>query len=150
MKKLIIAVAAVMALSVPAAFAASEHGAHGGGHGAAAHEEVVDGVKARFTVQAMEEAMKAMGMEPPKGMKETHHIAVRFTDVKSGKPLTEGEVAIKLLAPDKSEQTKSMMAMQGHFGADFDMAKKGRYGVMSRFKLKDGKVRQTRFWYQVR
>jgi len=150
MKKLIIAVAAVMALSVPAAFAASEHGAHGGGHSAAAHEEVVDGVKVLFTVQAMEEAMKAMGMEAPKGMKETHHIAVGFTDVKSGKPLTEGEVAIKLLAPDKSEQTKSMMAMQGHFGADFDMAKKGRYGVMSRFKLKDGKVRQTRFWYQVR
>lgn len=150
MKKLVLAIAAIMALSAPAAFAASEHGGHGGGHGAAAHEEVVDGVKTTFSVMSMKEHLKSIKMELPKGMKETHHIAVEFSDVKSGKPLTEGEVAIKVLAPDKSEQTKNMMAMQGHFGADFEMAKKGRYGVMSKFKLKDGKVRQAKFWYQVK
>ncbi len=150
MKKLIIACAALMALSVPAAFAASEHGGHGGGHSAAAHEEVLDGVKATFNVMSMKEHLKTMKMELPKGMKETHHISVEFTDVKSGKPLTEGEVAIKVLAPDKSEQTKNMTAMQGHFGADFEMPKKGRYGVMSKFKLSNGKVRQAKFWYQVK
>ncbi|CAH2030403.1 hypothetical protein [Trichlorobacter ammonificans] len=149
MKKLVLAVAAVMALAAPAAFAASDHGKHGG-HGSSAHEEVVDGVKAVFTVQTMKEAMKAMGMELPKGVKETHHIQVGFTDLKSGKALTEGEVAIKVLAPDKTEQTKNLSAMQGHFGGDFVMAKKGRYGVMSKFRLKDGTVRQARFWYQVK
>jgi len=49
--------------------------------------------------------------------------------------------------------SRSRLKHDGHAGTfrrDFDMAKKGRYGVMSRFKLKDGKVRQTRFWYQVR
>jgi hypothetical protein len=40
--------------------------------------------------------------------------------------------------------------MHGHFGADFNMSKKGKYGVMSKFKLADGKVRQAKFWYTVK
>jgi len=152
MKKLVLAVAALLALSAPVAFAASEHGGHGdhGGHGATAHEEVVSGVKATFTVQTMKDAMKAMGMEIPKGMKETHHIAVEFKDVKSGKALTEGEVKVKVQAPDKTDQTKDMTGMQGHFGVDLTLAKKGKYGVMCKFKLLDGKVRSSKFWYTVK
>jgi len=46
--------------------------------------------------------------------------------------------------------TKDLMGMQGHFGADVQMGKKGKYGVMSKFKLKDGKVRQAKFWYTVK
>ena len=148
MKKLILTCTAILALAAPAAFAA-DHGGHGG-HGAAAHEEVIDGVKATFTVQTMKEAMKAMGMEMPKGVKETHHISVAFKDVKSGKALSEGKVTVKVQAPDKSAQTKDFMGMQGHFGADFDMAKKGKYGVMCKFQLKDNKVRQAKFWYTVK
>jgi len=146
MRKLILTCTAILALAAPAAFAA-DHGGHGG---AAAHEEVIDGVKATFTVQTMKEAMKAMGMEMPKGVKETHHISVAFKDVKSGKDLSEGKVTVKVQAPDKSTQTKDFMGMQGHFGADFDMAKKGKYGVMCKFQLKDNKVRQAKFWYTVK
>ena len=73
-----------------------------------------------------------------------------FKDVKSGKALTEGKVKVKILTPDKKEQTRDMLAMQGHFGADFELSKKGKYGVMSKFKLKDGKVRQTTFWYEMK
>lgn len=156
MKKMMITVAAILALGAPAAFAA-DHGAmeHGSmGHGdqmsAAAHEEVVNGVKGTFTVQTMADAMKAMGMTMPKGVKETHHISVMFKDVKSGKPLTEGEVMVKVLGPDKKEVTKELMGMQGHFGADFDLSKKGKYGVMCKFQTKDGKVRSTKFWYTVK
>jgi hypothetical protein len=111
---------------------------------------VVDGVKATFKVMSMAEHMKAMKMEMPKGMKETHHVMVEFKDAKSGKALTEGDVKIKVQGPDKSEQTKDLMSMEGHFGADFEMAKKGKYGVMSKFKLKDGKVRSAKFWYEVK
>lgn len=149
MKKLVLTIVATLALAAPAAFAA-DHGNKHGGHDAAAHEEVIDGVKTIFKVMSMKEHMQAMKMELPKGLKETHHIAVEFTDVRSGKPLTEGEVAVKVLAPDKTEQSKNLTAMQGHFGGDFEMAKKGKYGVMSKFQLKDGKVRQARFWYQVK
>lgn len=154
-KTALIIAAATLALSTPlASFAAMEHGGHGDHSmmkmGDVAHEEVVDGVKATFKVISMKEHMKAMKMEMPMEMKETHHIMVEFKDAKSGKALTEGEVKIKVQAPDKSEQLKDLMGMQGHFGADFDLSKKGKYGVMAKFKLADGKVRSAKFWYTVK
>jgi hypothetical protein len=155
MKKMTVLIAALFALAAPvAAFAAMDHGSMDMGHdahkGDVAHEEVVDGVKVTFKIMSMKEHMKAMKMELPKEMKETHHIAADFKDAKTGKALTEGEVKIKVQNPDKTDQTKDLMGMQGHFGADFDMSKKGKYGVMSKFQLKDGKTRQSKFWYTVK
>jgi len=98
----------------------------------------------------MKEHMKAMNMEMPKGMKETHHIAVEFKDTKTGKALTDGQVTVKVQNPDKSDQTRELTGMQGHFGADFDLSKKGKYGVMSKFLLNDGKTRSAKFWYTVK
>ena len=128
----------------------SHNTGHAGNQGDVAHTEVVDGVKATFKVMSMKEHMKAMNMEMPKDLKETHHIAVEFNDAKSGKSLTEGEVKVKIQNPDKSDQSKELMGMQGHFGADFDMTKKGKYGVMCKFLLKDGKTRSAKFWYTVK
>jgi hypothetical protein len=158
MKKMIVLIAAALTLTAPFISFAMDHD-HGsmshGDHsmmemGAVAHQEVVDGVKAVFKVLSMKEHMKASNMEMPKEMKETHHIMVEFKDAKSGKALTEGEVKVKVQGPDKTEQTKDLMGMQGHFGADFDLSKKGKYGVMSKFQLKDGQVRQAKFWYTVK
>jgi len=160
MKKqvLTIAIAALM-LSTPAVFA-MDHEGHDhhmamdhAGHGMTdrkniAHQEIVDGVRATFMVSDMKERMK--GMDMPKGMMETHHIAVEFRDVKAGRALTEGTVKVKVQGPDGKEKTRDLMGMQGHFGADFDMSKKGKYGVMCRFQLKDGKVRSAKFWYGVK
>lgn len=157
MKKMTVLIAAALALSAPLAALAAEHdhGAmkmdHGSGmmdKGKPAHEEVVDGVKATFKVMSMKEHMK--DMEMPKGMKETHHLMVEFKDAKTGKTLTEGTVTVKLQAPDKTEKVKELMGMEGHFGADFDLSKKGKYGVMSKFLLNDGKVRTAKFWYTVK
>ena len=152
MKKMLLAVAASLVLSAPTAFAADHggHGEHGSHSGGPAHEEVVNGVKATFVIQTMADAMKGMGMEMPKGVKETHHLHVEFKNAKTGKPLTEGKVTVKVQNPDKTDQTKDLMGMQGHFGADFDLSKKGKYGVMSKFQLKDGKVRSAKFWYTVK
>lgn len=159
MKKSTAVIAAlVFAVAVPLAATAAqhEHGSmhegHGGmmGKGAVAHEEVVDGVKATFKVMDMKDHMKAMKMEMPKGMKETHHIMVEFKDAKSGKPLTEGDVKVKVIGPDKAEQVKDLMGMEGHFGADFDLTRKGKYGVLAKFKLKDGNVRSAKFWYTIK
>lgn len=157
-KAAVIVAAATLALSTPlVSFAAMEHGSmkmehgeHMMDKGSLAHEEVVDGVKATFKVISMKEHMKMMKMEMPKEMKETHHLMVEFKDAKSGKALPEGEVTVKVQGPDKAEQTKELMGMEGHFGADFEMAKKGKYGVMAKFKLKDGKVRSAKFWYEVK
>ncbi|HBA86657.1 MAG TPA: hypothetical protein DCZ75_01320 [Geobacter sp.] len=159
MKKLIVLIAAAFALSAPMAALAMDHGSmkmdHGSmkmdhGSGDVAHEEVVSSVKATFSVVSMKEHMKAMKMEMPKGVKETHHIKVEFKDAKTGKAITEGEVNVKVQGPDKVEQTKPLMAMDGHFGADFDLSKKGKYGVMCKFKVKDGQVRNSKFWYTVK
>lgn len=150
-KQMLILAAVAMAFSAPmVTFGAMEHGDHSTHAGGPAHEEVVDGVKISFTVQTMKDAMKEMGMEMPKGVKETHHISVSIKDVKSGKQLTEGEVKVKIQGPDKKDQTRDLMGMHGHFGGDFEMAAKGKYGVMSKFKLKDGKIRQSKFWYTVK
>lgn len=150
MKKMTVLIAALFALAAPlASFAAMNHSDHSMmDMGDVAHREVVDGVKATFKVMSMKEHMK--GMEMPKGMKETHHIMVEFQDVKTGKALTEGSVKVKVQGPDKAELTKELLGMQGHFGADFDLSKKGKYGVMCKFQLKDGKERQSKFWYTVK
>jgi hypothetical protein len=149
-------VAAVM-LAAPATFAAdhaSMPGMDGGEHmqhmGDVVAEEVIDGVKVTFRVMDMAAHMKSMQQTLPKGVKETHHIAVEFTDPVTAKPITSGEVRVKVVGPDKSEQVKNLLAMDGHFGADFILAAKGKYGVMAKFKLPDGKVRQARFWYEVK
>lgn len=151
MRKLIAVTAAILALSSPLTVLAMEHSGHGEEHKTnVAHEEVVDGVKATFSVQTMADAMKDMGMAMPKGVKETHHISVAFKDAKSGKMLSDGAVTVKVQNPDKSTQVKELMGMQGHFGADFVFSKNGKYGVMCKFQLKDGKTRQAKFWYQVK
>lgn len=155
MKKLVFSVVVVMMAALPLMAAEQDHAGHGmnylGNNSPAnAHQEVVDGVKATFNVKTMADAMKDMGMEMPKGVKETHHIAVSFNDMKTGKPIEKGEVKIKVQAPDKSDQTKDLSAMHGHFGADFEMKVKGKYGVMCRTKLPDGKIRSIKFWYTVK
>ena len=151
MKKLITMTAAIIALSSPLVVLAADHSGHGAEHKTTtAHEEVVDGVKATFNVQTMADAMKGMGMEMPKGVKETHHVSVSFKDAKSGKALTEGTVTVKVQNPDKNFQTKELIGMHGHFGADFEFSKNGKYGIMCKFLLKDGKTRQSKFWYTVK
>ena len=112
--------------------------------GKVAYEEIVDSVKAVFSVLDIKAKMKEMGM------KETHHIMATFKDAKSGKVLSEGDVKVKVVGPDKSEQVKDLMGMEGGFGADFFMPAKGKYGVMAKFKLADGKVRSAKFCYTVK
>jgi hypothetical protein len=153
-KAAVILAAATLALAAPLVSYAMDHDSmpmeHGsmehGGHmmGNVVHEEVVDGVKASFSVLDIKAKMKEMGM------KETHHIMVMFKDVKSGKALAGGEVKVKVMGPDKSEQVKDLMGMEGGFGADFALPKAGKYGVMAKFKLADGKVRSAKFWYVVK
>jgi hypothetical protein len=155
MKKTTELIAALaFALTVPLSVGASECAVHGAGHeshgagmlkaGKVAHGEVVDGV--RVTASVIDMRGKAL----PKGMKETHHVMLVFSPEKTGKPITTGVVKVKIIAPDKTAQTKDLPAMDGHFGADFAMPAPGRYGVMARFKLADGKVRNSKFWYTVK
>ena len=75
---------------------------------------------------------------------------VMFTDAASGKPLSEGEAKLKVVGPDKKEEVKDLMGMGDGFGADFTLDKKGKYGIMAKFKLKDGKIRSVKFDHTVK
>ena len=157
-KAAVILAVASFALAVPLASLAMDHESmpmdhgsmkmeHGGGMmamGKLVHEEVVDGIKATFKIIDIKAKMKEMGM------KETHHMMVVFTDAKSSGKLSEGEVKVKVIGPDKKEQVKELMGMEGGFGSDFTMPEKGSYEVMTKFRLKDGKVRSVKFRYTVK
>jgi hypothetical protein len=151
-----IIMAATFALSAPLAVSAAEHGSmhmeteHGGmtSMGKLIKTETVQGDKATFRLIDMKEKMK--GMEMPAGMKDTHHLMIMFADAKTGKMLSEGEVKVKIAGPGKSEQMKTMMGMEGGFGADVNLSAKGKYGIMTKCKLADGKVRTFKFWYTVK
>ncbi len=146
--------AATFALSAPMLVSAAEHGSmemdHGGAMsmGKMIHTETVDGVKVTFRLIDLKERMKGMAM--PAGMKDTHHLMIMFTDAKTGKILSEGEVKVKIVGPDKSEQVKTLMEMSGGFGSDVNLSAKGKYGIMTKFLLKGGKVRSSKFWYEVK
>lgn len=151
---LFFAVILTFAGAVPLCAAEKDHMGHGmnwGNHkpGNADHQKVVDGIKTTINIMTIKEAMEGAGMNMPEGGKETHHISVSFNDMKTGKPVEKGEVMVELQYPDKTEQSKDLPAMHGHFGADFDMQAKGIYGVMCRFRLPDGKIRSTSFSYTV-
>jgi len=111
-------------------------------------EQEIDGVKALFMILNIREWLK--GKPLPRDLRETHHIMVSFRDAKTGTPLNEGKVRVKVVAPDGKEQTRDLENMQWHFGADFELARKGSYGIMAKFKLRDGKVRSSSFWYDVK
>lgn len=158
MKKLVpVLAAATFALAAPLMAGAAEHGSMGMDHGSmkmdkggmmamgkVVHQQVVDGVKVTVRMIDIKAKMEKMGM------KETNHIMVMFTDPKTGKALGEGEVNMKVVGPDKTEQVKKLMGMEEGFGSDFVLAKKGKYGIMAKFKLKDGKVRSVKFWYEMK
>jgi len=146
--------AATFALSAPMIVSAAEHRSmemdHSGAMsmGKLIHTETVDGVKATFRLIDLKERMK--GMEMPAGLKDTHHLMIMFADAKTGKMLSEGQVKVKIAGPDKSEQVKTLMGMSGGFGSDVNLSVKGKYGIMTKFLLKGGKVRSSKFWYEVK
>lgn len=135
-------------LLVPlAAIAAMDHANHGG---KVAHEEVVDGVKATFSITGIADEMRAKGLALPKGMKDTHHLAAVFADVAGKKPLTKGLVAIRVQGPGQGSEPRELAAMDGHFGVDLDLSQPGSYMIMCRFVLDDGRKRQAMFRYDVK
>lgn len=141
--------AALLALPAPAAVLAKPAPAPAAQHAAQAldHEQTLGAVRVTVQFVSMKEHLKAKNIPIPAGMQETHHLKVDFLDAKTGKPFTEGEVRVKVQGPDKSAQVKDLIGMNKRFCADFDLSKKGKYGVMTKFQLKGGEVQTVKFWY---
>ena len=100
-------------------------------------EQVVDGVKGMAHLKDVKDAMAKMGM------KETHHFMMMFRNVKEGKAITTGSVAVKIKGPDGKEGPAiKLMGMEEHFGADVVLDKKGTYVFTVGTQLSDGVKRQ--------
>ena len=98
------------------------------------------GVKATANMKDVGAAMAKMGM------KTTHHFMISFADEKSGKALDGGTVAVKIVDPAGTVTgPMALIGMQGHFGADVILDKKGEYTFQVGSKLADGQVRQYEF-----
>ncbi len=78
-------------------------------------------------IMDMKAQMEASGMKMQGAMANSHHIALSLTDPGTKKHVTEGKGKVTVIGPDKSMATTDFMAMQGHFGADVDLPKPGKY-----------------------
>ncbi|HEY3491204.1 MAG TPA: hypothetical protein VGK27_13940 [Candidatus Deferrimicrobiaceae bacterium] len=84
--------------------------------------------KAEARLIDMAAHMKAMpGMKMEGTMPNSHHVAVSLTDSKTKAAITEGTGKVTVTGPDKKSVTSDFMVMQGHFGADVNLPKPGKY-----------------------
>jgi hypothetical protein len=143
--RIAVALAACLAIGGVTAAQAAEHGGmagmqHGGGSAApAAHDmtkmgdKVYDGKlgtwKASVRLMDMKAHMAAMpsGMKMEGAMPNSHHIAVSLSDAKTKKAIVEGTGKVTVTGPDKKAVASDFMVMQGHFGADVNLPKPGKY-----------------------
>jgi hypothetical protein len=75
----------------------------------------------------MKAQMESSGMKAQGTMTNSHHIALSLTDPKTKKPVTEGTGTVTVVGPDKSMKTYNVTGMKGHFGADVNLPKPGKY-----------------------
>ena len=115
---------------------------HMGGHDMGEFVEVgkvtEDGVVATVMMKAYDDQTQATMAKM--GMTATHHVMVSFTDEKTGKPIAEGTVAIKV--KDQDAKPVMMMKMGEGFGADVTLKEKGESTLEIGTKLEDGNKRQ--------
>lgn len=99
--------------------------------------EEVDGVKAMFHLSDVKTVMAKAGQP------FTHHLMVNFVDVKTGKSIEAGKVAVKVKTPaDVEGKPQMLMGMDGHFGVDLILDQTGTYQFKIGSKLADGKKRE--------
>jgi hypothetical protein len=115
--------------------------------GTVVHQELVQGVMVVFRMSALKERKQG---ELPPAMRLTHRLMLDLTDPRSGRAVARGRVMARVVAPDKSIQTRGMMLMGGHYFADLALGSKGKYAVTVEFVLRDKKLRTSRFWYEVK
>lgn len=115
----------------------------------AAHGDMFDlgsgaekGVKASAHLSDVAEEMAKVGMP------HTHHFMVMFMDEKSGEPIEQGTVAVKVRNPAGEESAPMRLeGMDGHFGVDLILDQKGTYEFAVGTSLIDGVKRQYEFKY---
>jgi hypothetical protein len=104
------------------------------------HQMVDKDIRAEFQIMSL----ASMNMKDPDGA--THHVMVKLFDDKGNQPVKNAVGKVKVIGPDKSEQTNGLKNYNGIFAANFTFNKKGKYGVICLVKI-DGKKHLFKFWY---
>ena len=78
----------------------------------------------------------------------SHYIMVDISD-KDGNKIKRAKVKLKILSPASKETEKLAFPMMGSFGAEFGMTEKGKYQIMTLFKIKDEKHKGG-FWHEMK
>jgi hypothetical protein len=167
---------ALMLMALPGISAAAEHGGmsgmqqgasgdHGGmkmddhgkmksgGHdmakmGDKAFSGKIGAWKGDARIMDMKAYMEGSGMKAMGAMPNSHHIALTLTDT-AKKHVTEGRGTVTVIGPDKQETKTTFMVMQGHFGADVNLPKPGKYTFRTEVES-GGKKGNATFSYTVK
>lgn len=112
----------------------------------------IDGYKVTFHIMDMfsyHNYMKNMGHKGQMMDKDaTHHIMMDITD-KNGKKVENATVKVKVINSEKESQSKPMTSMMKNYGANFKMEHKGKYQIMTLFKI-DGKKHKGGYWHKIK
>ena len=99
-------------------------------------------------IMDMKAHLEASGMKAQGAMPNSHHIAFTLTDA-AMKPVTEGKGTVTVTGPDKKTATSDFMVMQGHFGADVNLPKPGKYSFKTQIES-GGKKGSAAFSYTLK
>ena len=158
MKRTLITYAVLSLLSVPA-FTLAETASEHSGHNMMEHQGAMPTMNTQTIMLGDEqtvEGVKGMAhikdvgaMMAKNGKKENYHFMMMFSDAKTGAPINEGTVAVKIVDPKTGQAGAAipLMGMSGHFGADVTLPTKGDYQFQVGSKLADGTKRQFTFKY---
>jgi hypothetical protein len=100
----------------------------------------VDGIRADFQVMSL----ASMNMNDPAG--NTHHIMVKLSHAGSDHIIADAIGKIKVIGPDKQEQTGVLKHYGDLMAVNFTFKTPGKYGVICLFAV-DGKKHVVKFWY---
>jgi hypothetical protein len=97
----------------------------------------------------MKASMEASGMKSHGAMANSHHVSVAITDPATKARIAEGKGSVTVTGPDKGKTKSDLMVMKGHFGADVNLPKPGKYTFDVRIES-GGKKGSAAFPYTVR
>lgn len=158
--------AALMLMALPAYVSAADkghgsmpgmqmegHGAEGGSDMMKMGDKAYSGKVGPWTGEArimdMKASMEASGMKAQGAMANSHHVSVAITDPATKSRMAEGKGSVTVTGPDKGKTKSDLMVMQGHFGADVNLPKPGKYTFDVRIES-GGKKGSATFSYTVK
>lgn len=104
------------------------------------HKETSQGLDAEFQIMSL----ASMNMKDPGGA--SHHVMLKLIDSSTHEQIKQAVGKIKIIGPDKQEQTSDLKDYSGILAANVNFDKPGKYGVICLFKAQ-GQKHLIKFWY---